>query len=175
MQEKNLFRVLREHKTTTGWTIANIKGINPSMCMHLILFEEGSKPTREGQRRLNSLMMEVVKKEILKLLDVGVIYPISDSKWVSPVQVVPKKSGIIVVKNDENELVPARVQTGWRVCIDYKKLNATTLKDHFPVPFIDQILERLIDHSHYCVLDGYSGYNQIVIAPEDQEKTTFTC
>ena len=120
-------------------------------------------------------MMDVVKKEILKLLEVGVIYPISDSKWTSPVQVVPKKSGVTVVKNDDNELVPTKVQTGWRVCIDYRKLNSTTRKDHFPLPFIDQMLERLAGHSHYCFLDGYSGYNQIVIAPEDQEKTTFTC
>ncbi|XP_040369481.1 uncharacterized protein LOC112184819 [Rosa chinensis] len=136
---------------------------------------EGSRPTREAQRRLNPVMMEVVKKEVLKLLDVGVIYPISDSKWVSPVQVVPKRSGITVVKNEDNELVPTRVQTGWRVCIDYRKLNTTTRKDHFPLPFIDQMLERLAGHSHYCFLDGYSGYNQIAIAPEDQEKTTFTC
>ncbi|KAH9734147.1 hypothetical protein KPL71_017278 [Citrus sinensis] len=140
--------VLRDHKTTIGWTIADIKGISPSMCMHRILLEEMSKPTRDAQHRLNPPMMEVV---------------------------VPKKSGIIVVKNEENELVPTRVQTGWRVCIDYRKLNAITRKDHFPLPFIDQMLERLSGHSHYCFLDGYSGYNQIVIAPKDQEKTTFTC
>ncbi|XP_062109887.1 uncharacterized protein LOC133821759 [Humulus lupulus] len=174
-QEDKLMRVLREYKTAIGWSIADIKGISPSMCMHRILLEEGFKPTREAQRRLNPPMMEVVKKEILKLLSVGVIYPISDSKWVSPVQVVPKKSGITVVKNNENELVPTRVQTGWRVCIDYRKLNSTTRKDHFPLPFIDQMLERLAGHPYYCFLDGYSGYNQIVIAPEDQEKTTFTC
>ncbi|KAM1441407.1 hypothetical protein ACFXTO_009525 [Malus domestica] len=120
-------------------------------------------------------MMEVVKKEIIKLLDYGVIYPISDSCWVSPVQVVPKKSGVTVVKNAEDELVPTRIQTGWRVCIDYRKLNNTTRKDHFPLPFIDQMLERLAGHSFYCFLDGYSGYNQIVIAPDNQEKTTFTC
>ncbi|KAM2626472.1 hypothetical protein TB2_000046 [Malus domestica] len=120
-------------------------------------------------------MMEVVKKEIIKLLDCRVIYPISDSRWVSPVQVVPKKSGVTVVKNAEDELVPTRIQTGWRVCIDYRKLNNTTRKDHFPLPFIDQMLERLAGHSFYCFLDGYSGYNQIVIAPDDQEKTTFTC
>ncbi|KAH9734758.1 hypothetical protein KPL71_017490 [Citrus sinensis] len=175
VQQEKLIRVLRDHKTAISWTIADIKGISPSMCMHRILLEEGSKPTRDTQRRLNPPMMEVVKKEILKLLNVGIIYPISDSKWVSPVQVVPKKSGITVVKNEENELVPTRVQTGWRVCIDYRKLNAATRKDHFSLPFIDQMLERLSGHSHYCFLDGYSGYNQIVIAPEDQEKTTFTC
>ncbi|CAN6544064.1 unnamed protein product [Malus baccata var. baccata] len=120
-------------------------------------------------------MMDVVKKEVIKLLDCGVIYPISDSHWVSPVQVVPKKFGVTVVKNEDNELVPTRIQTRWRVCIDYRKLNATIRKDHFPLPFIDQMLERLAGHSFYCFLDGYSGYNQIVIASDDQEKTTFTC
>ncbi|CAN6579362.1 unnamed protein product [Malus baccata var. baccata] len=99
----------------------------------------------------------------------------SGKRWVSPIQCVPKKSGVTVVENAENELVPTRVQTGWRVCIDYRKLNATTRKDHFPLPFLDQMLERLAGHSFYCFLDGYSGYNQIVIAPDDQEKTTFTC
>ncbi|CAN6576693.1 unnamed protein product [Malus baccata var. baccata] len=141
-QEKDkLVRVLREYKTTIGWTLADIKGINPTTCMHRILLEEGSKTSREAQRRLNPLMMEVVKKEIIKLLDCGVIYPISDSRWVSPGQCVPKKSGVIVVTNAENELVPTRIQTGWRVCIDYRKLNATTRKDYFPLPFIDEMLE----------------------------------
>ena len=120
-------------------------------------------------------MKEVVKKEVLKLLDVGVIYPIADSKWVSPTQVVPKKSGVIVVANENNELIPTRVTSGWRVCIDYRKLNAGTRKDHFPLPFVDQMLERVAGHEFYCFLDGYSGYNQIEIALEDQEKTTFTC
>ena len=140
--------------------------------MHRILLEDGAKPTREA---FNHPMMDVVKKKILKLLEVGVIFPISDIKWTSPVQVVPKKFGVIVVKNDDNELVPIEVQTYWRVCIDYRKLNSTTRKDHFPLPFIDQMLERLAGHCHYCFLVGYSGYNEIVIAPEDQEKTTFTC
>ena len=88
---------------------------------------------------------------------------------------VPKKSGITVVKNEQNELIPQRLQTGWRVCIDYRKLNTGTRKDHFSLPFIDHMLERLEGHRHYCFLDGYSGYNQRAIAPEDQEKTTFTC
>ncbi|KAM2101503.1 hypothetical protein ACFX1T_028521 [Malus domestica] len=175
LEEEKLIWVLKEHKTAIGWTLADIKGISPTTCMHRIFLEEEAKPTREAQRRLNPPMMDVVKKEIIKLLDCGVIYPISDSRWVSPVQVVPKKSGVTVVKNAEDELVPTRIQTGWRVCIDYRKLNNTTRKDHFPLPFIDQMLERLAGHSFYCFLDGYSGYNQIVIAPEDQEKTTFTC
>ncbi|CAN6695215.1 unnamed protein product [Malus baccata var. baccata] len=174
-EEEKPVRVLREHKTAMGWTLADIRGMSPTTCIHRILLEEGTKPSREAQRRLNLPMMEVVKKEIIKLLDCGMIYPISDSHWVSPVQVVPKKSGVTVVKNDENELVPTRIQTGWRVCIDYRKLNATTRKYHFPLPFIDQMLERLAGRAFYCFLDGYSGYNQIVIAPDDQEKTTFTC
>lgn len=72
--EEKLIGVLRDHKTTIGWTLANIKDISPSMCMHMILLEEGSKPTREAQRYLNPPMMEVMKKKILKLLSVGVIY-----------------------------------------------------------------------------------------------------
>ncbi|CAL2239445.1 unnamed protein product [Prunus armeniaca] len=174
-EEDSLIEVLKEHKTALGWTIADIKGISPSMCMHRILMEEDSKPSRDAQRRLNPNMKEVVRAEVLKLLDVGIIYPISDSKWVSPVQVVPKKSGITVVKNEKNELVPTRTIAGWRVCIDYRKLNTSTRKDHFPLPFIDQMLDRLSGHAYYCFLDGFSGYNQIPIAPEDQEKTTFTC
>ncbi|CAN6695197.1 unnamed protein product [Malus baccata var. baccata] len=174
-EEGKLVRVLKEYKTAIGWTLADIKGISPTTCMHRILLEEGSKTSREAQRRLNPPMMEVVKKEVIKLLDCGVIYPISDSRWVLPVQCVSKKSGVTVVANAENELVPTRIQTGWRVCIDYRKLNATTRKDHFPLPFIDQMLERLAGYAFYCFLDDYSGYNQIVIAPEDQEKTTFTC
>ncbi|CAL2246506.1 unnamed protein product [Prunus armeniaca] len=137
--------------------------------------EEDSKPSHDAQMRLNPNMKEVVGAEVLKLLDVGIIYPISDSKWVSHVQVVPKKSGITVVKNEKNELVPTRTITGWRVRIDYRKLNTSTRKDHFPLPFIDQMLDRLSGHPYYCFLDGFSGYNQIPIAPEDQEKTTFTC
>ncbi|CAN6707340.1 unnamed protein product [Malus baccata var. baccata] len=142
LEEEKLIRVLKEHKTAIGWTLADIKGISPTTCMHRIFVEEGAKPTREAQRRLNPPMMEVVKNEIIKLLDCGVIYPISDSRWVSPVQVVPKKSGVTVVKNAEDELVSTRIQTGWRVCIDYRKLNNTTRNDHFPFPFIDQMLER---------------------------------
>ena len=137
--------------------------------------EEDVKPSRQPQRRLNPIMKEVVKKEVLKLLDVGVIYPIADSKWVSLTQVVPKKFGVTVVANENNELIPTRVTSGWRVCIDYRKLNADTRKDHFPLPFVDKMLERVAGHEFYCFLDGYSGYNQIEIALEYQEKTTFIC
>lgn len=120
-------------------------------------------------------MQEVVRAEVLKLLQAGIIYPISDSTWVSPTQVVPKKSGITVVKGKNGDEVSTRLTTGWRVCIDYRKLNTVTRKDHFPLPFMDQVLERVSGHPFYCFLDGYSGYFQIEIDVEDQEKTTFTC
>ncbi|PKI59721.1 hypothetical protein CRG98_019897 [Punica granatum] len=138
------------------------------------MLEAKCKPTVQPQRRLNPTLKEVVKKEVLKLLDAGIIYPISDCKWVSPVHVVPKKGGMTVVKNEVNELILTRTVTGWRVCIDYRKLNDATRKDHFPLPFINQMLEKLTGHDYYCFLDGYSSYNQIHIAPEDKEKTTFT-
>nr|GEV94207.1 reverse transcriptase domain-containing protein [Tanacetum cinerariifolium] len=113
--------------------------------------------------------------EVEKLLDAGLIYPISDSLWVSPVHCVPKKGGFTVAENEENELIPTRLVTGWRVCIDYQKLNEATCKDHFPLPFMDQMLERLAGNEYYCFLDGFSGYFKIPIDPRDQEKTTFTC
>ena len=174
-EEQKLLQILKKHKETIAWSIEGLKGISPSICMHKILLEETSRPTVEHQRRLNPVMKEVVKKEVLKLLNAGFIYAISDSPWVSPVHVVPKKGGFTVIRNEKNELIPTRTVTGWRVCIDYRKLNTATRKDHFPLPFIDQMLDRLAGHPHFCFLDGYSGYNQFAIAPEDQEKTTFTC
>ena len=174
-EEKKLLHVLEKNKKAIGWSMADLKGIDPSLCMHRIHLEDGASPSREMQRRLNPIMREIVMKEIIKLLDVGIIYPISDSQWVSPIHVVPKKSGITVIPNDNGELVPTRATTGWRVCIDYRKLNSMTRKDHFPLPFIDQILDNVAGHHFYCFLDGYSGYNQVPIFPNDQEKTTFTC
>ena len=119
-------------------------------------------------------MQEVVRAEVLKLLQAGIIYPISDSTWVSPTQVVPKKLGITMVHNEKGEEITTCLTIGWRVCIDYHRLNEVTRKDHFPLPFMDQLLERISSYPFYCFLDGYSGYFQIEIATEDQEKTTFT-
>jgi len=98
-QEQKLLQVIREHKKAIGWKVADIPGINPAICMNKILLEEGKKPVRQPQRRLNPQILDVVKKEITKLLQAGIIYPISDNTWVSPIQVVPKKSVIIVIKN----------------------------------------------------------------------------
>ncbi|GJU96129.1 reverse transcriptase domain-containing protein [Tanacetum coccineum] len=174
-EKEALLKVLKSHKRAIAWKITDIKGIDPRFYTHKILMEEDYKPTVQSQRRVNPKIHEVIKKEVIKLLDAGMIYPISDSPWVSPVHCVPKKGGITVVANEDNELIPTRLVTGWRVCIDYRKLNEATRKDHFPLPFMDQMLERLAGNEFYCFLDGFSGYFQIPIDPQDQEKTTFTC
>ncbi|RVW19176.1 putative mitochondrial protein [Vitis vinifera] len=155
--ENCLMEVLRRCKKAIGWQISDLKGISPLVCTHHIYMEEEAKPIRQFQRRLNPHLQEVVRAEVLKLLQAGIIYPISDSPWVSPTQVVPKKSGITVVQNEKGEEITTRLTSGWRVCIDYRKLNAVTRKDHFPLPFIDQVLERVSGHPFYCFLDGYSG------------------
>ncbi|GJU55002.1 putative nucleotidyltransferase, ribonuclease H [Tanacetum coccineum] len=134
----SLLRVLEKRKRAIAWKMSDIKGISLSFCTHKILMEESFKPIIQPQRRLYPKVQDVVKNEIVKLLDSGLIYSISDSPWVSPIHVVPKKGGMTVVLNDNNELIPSRTVTGWCVCIDY-------------------------------------GFFQIPIAPEDQEKTTFTC
>ncbi|GJV74468.1 reverse transcriptase domain-containing protein [Tanacetum coccineum] len=170
-----LIKVLQSHKRAIAWKLSDIKGINPEFCTHKILMEEDYTPAVQHQRRVNPKIHDVIKKEVEKLLDAGLIYPISDSPWVSPVHCVPKKGGFTVVENEQNELIPTRLVTGWRVCIDYRKLNEATRKDHFPLPFMDQMLERLAGNEYYCFLDGFSGYFQIPIDPNDQEKTTFTC
>ncbi|GJX62753.1 reverse transcriptase domain-containing protein [Tanacetum coccineum] len=144
-EKEALLKVLKSHKRAIAWKITDIKGIDPRFCTHKILMEDDYKPTVQSQRRVNPKIHEVIKKEVLKLLDA------------------------------ENELILTRLVTGWRVCIDYRKLNEATRKDHFPLPFMDQMLERLAGNEFYCFLDGFSGYFQIPIDPQDQEKTTFTC
>ena len=115
-------------------------------------------PVIQPHRRINPALKDIVKKEFQKILNVGFIYPISDSKWVSPLVVVPKK-----------------VTGKWRICVDFRELNKSTLKDYFPFPFIDQVLDTLLGKQYFSFLDRYSGYNQILIALEDQDKTTFKC
>ncbi|GJZ02660.1 reverse transcriptase domain-containing protein [Tanacetum coccineum] len=136
-----LIKVLKSHKHAIAWKISDIKGIDPQFCTHKILMEENAKPVVQHQRRVNPKIHEVIKQEVIKLLDVGYL----------PYLLIAL------------------------VCIDYRKLNDATRKDHFPLPFMDQMLERLAGNEYYCFLDGFSGYFQILIDPLDQEKTTFTC
>ncbi|GJR80699.1 reverse transcriptase domain-containing protein [Tanacetum coccineum] len=170
-----LLKVLKSHKRAIALKISDINGINPSFCTHKILMEDDFKPAIQHQRRVNPKIHEVIKKEVIKLLDAELIYPISYSPWVSSVHCVPKKGGMTVVENEDNELIPTRLVTGWRVCIDYRKLNDATRKDHFLLPFMDQMLERLAGNEYYCFLDRFFGYFQIPIDLKDQDKTTFTC
>ncbi|CAM8909052.1 unnamed protein product [Rhodiola kirilowii] len=174
-ETSKLVHVLKANKKALGYSIDDITGISPSLCMHRINLDDDVKPSREMLRRLNPKLSEVVFKEITKLRDAGIIYSVPDSEWVSPIHAVPKKGGLTVVQNAKGELVPTRTVNGWRMCIDYRKLNKATKKDHFLIPFIDQMLERLAGHDYFCFLDGYSGFYQIPILPNDQGKTTFTC
>nr|GEW04085.1 reverse transcriptase domain-containing protein [Tanacetum cinerariifolium] len=121
-----LIKVLKSHKQAIAWKLSDIKGINPEFCTHKILMVDDFEPVVQHQRRVNPKILDVIKKEVLKLLDAGLIYPISDSPWVSPVHCVPKKGGFTVVENEENELISTRLVTRWRVCIDYQKLNEAT-------------------------------------------------
>ncbi|GKD86658.1 hypothetical protein Tco_1357812 [Tanacetum coccineum] len=146
-----LIKVLQSHKRAIAWKLSDIKGIHPEFCTYKILMEEDYTPAVQHQRRVNPKIHDVIKKEVEKLLDAGLIYPISDSPWVSPVHCVPKKGGFTVVENEQNKLIPTRLVTGWRVCIDYRKLNEAT------------------GNEYYCFLDGFSGYFQIPIDPRDQE------
>nr|GEU64214.1 DNA-directed DNA polymerase [Tanacetum cinerariifolium] len=170
-----LITVLKSHKRAIAWKLSDIKGFDPEFCTNKILMEEDFKPAVQHQRRSNPKIYDVIKQEVIKLLEVGLVYPVSNRPWVSPVHCVPKKGGFTVVENKDNELILTRLVTSWRVCIDYHKLNEATRKDYFPLPFMDQILERLAGNQYYCFLDGFSGYFQIPIDPKDQEKTTFTC
>ncbi|GJR98965.1 reverse transcriptase domain-containing protein [Tanacetum coccineum] len=171
-EKKRLIKVLKSYKQAIAWKLSDIKGIDPQFCTYKILMEDDLKPAVQHQRRVNPKIYEVIKKEVVKLLDAGLIYPILDSPWFSPVHCIPKKGGMTVVTNEDNELILTRLVTGWRVCIDYRKLNDAT---HFPLPFMDQMLERLARNEYYCFFDGFFGYFQIPIDPQDQERTTFTC
>ncbi|KAK1666958.1 hypothetical protein QYE76_055117, partial [Lolium multiflorum] len=175
IEEERLLEILKKHRGAIGYTLDDLKGISPSICQHAINMEDDAKPVVEPQRRLIPKMKEVVRNEVLRLLEAGIIYPIADSRWVSPVHCVPKKGGMTVVPNDNDELIPQRVVVGYRMCIDFRKVNKVTKKDHYPLPFIDQMLERLSKNTHFCFLDGYSGFSQIAVKAKDQEKTTFTC
>ena len=125
-------KTLKKHCAAIGYTLDDLKGISPTLCQRKIKLEKDAKPVVDHQRWLNPKMKEVVRKEILKLLEAGIIYPIADSKWVSPVHCVPKKGGVTVVPNDKDELIPQRIITGYRMVIDFRKLNKATKKIIIP-------------------------------------------
>ncbi|KAK1632495.1 hypothetical protein QYE76_006810 [Lolium multiflorum] len=156
IEEERLLEILKKHRGAIGYTLDDLKGISPSICQHAINMEEDAKPVVEHQRRLIPKMKEVVRNEVLKLLEAGIIYPIADSRWVSPVHCVPKKGGMTVVPNDNDELIPQRIVVGYRMCIDFRKVNKVTKKDHYPLPFIDQMLER-------CMSAIFHGFCESIV------------
>ncbi|GKC62443.1 hypothetical protein Tco_1095041 [Tanacetum coccineum] len=166
LSERNkdkLVSVLKRHKQAFSWKTTDILCICPSFCKHKIQLLDDKKLVVQKQRRLNPNMQEVVKKEIFKLLDTGIIYPITDSPWVSPIHYIPKKGGITVVTNEKDELILTRTITGWRVCINYRKLNEAIAKDHFPLPFMEQmcilaIFHDMIEESVEVFMDDFSVF-----------------
>ncbi|GKB39426.1 reverse transcriptase domain-containing protein [Tanacetum coccineum] len=175
-EKTSLSNVLKNRKQAIAWKLSDIRGIDPEFCSHKILLEDDYEPSVQHQRRVNPKIYDVIKKEVEKLLDARLIYPISGLSMVSPT--------IVFLKNGGMTVVTKRRKWSWCLQIshvmeslnlDYRKLNEATCKDHFPLPFMDQMLERLAGNEFYCFLDGFSGYFQIPIEPKDQEKTTFTC
>ena len=134
-EEEKLLKTLKKHRAAIGYTLDDLKGISLTLCQHKIKLEKDVKPVVDHQRRLNSKMKEVVRNEILKLLEAGIIYPIAYSKWVSPFHCVLKKGGITILPNDKNELIPQIIVTGYGMVIDFCKLNKATRKDHYPLRF----------------------------------------
>ena len=153
-EEKEGFKVmLRKHSTLFISDYRDISGV--TVVEHHINLKPNQKPVVQKLRQLGKIKEKALLKEVKKLLQAGFIYPVEDSEWVSPVVVTPKKNG------------------KWRICVDYKPLNTATKRDHFPLPFQDEILNEVAGHERYTVCDGYSGYFQISIATEHKKYTTF--
>ena len=152
-----MIELLREYSKAFAWDYTNMAGIHPNTCRHHIYIEEHVRPIWQPQIRMYHMLKERVKVELQKLLKVYFIYPISKGQWVSLLVVVPKKNG------------------KWRICVDYRELNKSTLQEYFPLTFIDQVLDTLAGKKLFSFLDGFSGYNHIKMALEDQDKTTFAC
>ena len=139
-----------------AWSYEDLKGVPPSVAMHSISLVPGAIPRRQKERRMNPQLHLLVKAELEKLLKAGFIMSVTTTTWVSPMVLVKKKNGKL------------------RVCVDYRILKASTIKDRFPVPFIHTILEEVASHEMYSFMDGFSGYHQVSIHPEDWHKTAFT-
>jgi hypothetical protein len=124
------------HKETFGYILSSIKGIDPCIVTHKIPLKDDATPFIDTQRRFNPKMKEVVRKEVVLLLDLGIIYQISDSKWVSPAHGIPKHSELTIIRN-KDELIPTRVISRYKMCVDYRKLNKDTIKDYKPLPTME--------------------------------------
>ena len=154
-EKKAMIELLMDFRDMLAWSYEDMRGLDPQLYQHQIHLSTDAKPVAQRRYRMNPNYAAKVKEEIDKLLRVGFIRPVKQATWLSPIVVVPKKNGKI------------------RVCVDYRKLNAATITDAFPLPFIDGVLDAVAGHEVYSFLDGFSGYNQIRMHPEDQEKTSF--
>ena len=150
-----MITLLKEFRDVFAWSYEDMRELDPQLYQHQIHLSKDAKPVAQRRYRMNPNYAARVKEEIDKLLRVGFIRPVKKATWLSPIVVVPKKNDNI------------------RVCADYRKLNAATVTDAFPLPFTDGVLDAVAGHEVYSFLDGFSGYNQIRMHPDDQEKTTF--
>ena len=153
--KEDLTKLLSEYKDIFAWHYTDMKGVDPHFCMHKINLKKDAVPVISQRYRMNPNYAKTVKEELDKLLRVGFIYPLEQVTWLSPIVIVPKKNGKL------------------RICVDYRKLNTATETDPFPLPFQDTLLDAVAGHQMYSFLDGFSGYNQILMAPEDRDKTAF--
>ncbi|KAL3691906.1 hypothetical protein R1sor_005557 [Riccia sorocarpa] len=154
-QKKGIINLLKDYSRVFAWIYEDMKGVLPEICQHKIKLLPSAKPMVQRPYRMNPNYAETVKKEIKKLKEADFIYLVKEYDWLSPIVIVPKKNGKL------------------RVCVDYRKLNEFTVKDPYPIPFIDDILDKVAGRETYNFMDGYSGYNQVEISPDDRKKTSF--
>ena len=154
-EEDLLIKTLKEYRDVFAWSYKDLKGVDPEICKHTIPTRDESKPRKQRPYTYNDTFARKIKEEIDKLLEADFIYEIEHTEWVSPIVVVPKKNGKL------------------RVCVNLKQVNAATIRDNYPLPMTDHVIERVAGKAAYSFLDGFSGYNQVSIDPKDQYKTAF--
>ncbi|KAL3685683.1 hypothetical protein R1sor_003705 [Riccia sorocarpa] len=154
-QKEGIIKLLKDYSRVFAWTYEDMKGVPPEICQHKIKLLPSAKPMVQRPYRMNPNYAETIRKEIEKLKEADFIYPVKEYDWLSPIVIVPKKNGKL------------------RVCVDYRKLNEFTIKDPYPIPFIDDIVDKVAGREAYTFMDGYSGYNQVEISPDDRKKTAF--
>ena len=154
-QKEKMVALLTEYRDVFAWSHEDMKGLDPKFYQHKINLATDAKPVQQRRYHMNPNYVARVKEEMDKLLKAGFIRPVKQATWLSPIVVMPKKNGKI------------------RVCVDYRKLNTVTITDAFPLPFTDSVVDAVAGHDMYSFLDRFSGYNQVRMHPNDQEKTPF--
>jgi ribonuclease HI len=155
-QRTEYTELLREFVVVFAWTYEDLKTYDTFVIEHKIPLKKEAKPFRQKLRQINPMLLPVMEKEVKKLLDAQIIVPLRYSEWVANLVPVRKKSGEI------------------RLCVDFRNLNRSSRKDNYPLPKMEHILQRVTGASRISMIDGFSGYNQISVMPEDREKTAFT-